>query len=173
MVFVRRNVEIIANFVSRYYVFQINWNLFGSELWINMGVKWQGFLKRGVFQRYKGRGLKKFSGHTPPDPTLLPSFHRWSAPPHFETTPQSLVWRQDLKVFPMILVYFWMQKCISPSISLCFAKYGFQRSSHWIKILSRNFFIPVLQELKLFRYFNMTFYIQLDLDLYRLIKKKM
>ena len=38
-----------------------------------MGVKWQVFLERGGFQRYKERGLKNVSPCRPPDPTLLPS----------------------------------------------------------------------------------------------------
>ena len=51
----------------------------------------------GVFQRYKGCGLKNFSGRRPPDPTLLPSIAVQPHPPYFETAPRSLkLWLKAL-----------------------------------------------------------------------------
>ena len=46
-----------------------------------MGVKWQVFLERGVFQRYKGRGLKNFHGVVPQNPTLLAAIAVQPPPP--------------------------------------------------------------------------------------------
>ena len=61
-----------------------------------MGVKWQVFLESGVFQRYKGRGLKNFSRVIPQTPPyLLPSL--FSPPP---------LWTRSAGPCPLLSLFF-------------------------------------------------------------------
>ena len=54
-----------------------------------MGIKWQVFLERGVFNDIKRVVSKKFLGVGPQTPTLLPSI-AVQPPPHVKSAPQSL-----------------------------------------------------------------------------------